>query len=537
MENIISFYSGHDSSICFSRSGQIVCHMEIERVSRIKNHRSINHLDMGKWLTLFFEKNSLDWNDIDRVVLINAAGGTKHDRLQFEMSLVPKGTPIDIVDHHTSHAASSYYISGFEESQVLTIDGGGNDCGIGFFHGITKELKTIKKIGDGSVGQTWNSIRRFYNETPHGPIGTEGVLMGASPYGSPKKGLVEYFYNSMKYGENIYSYLEKDFERFYSLKSLSFLKIKKILSKTSEEDYFDVCASLQKATEIFLEELIVDFKKDIESQNICLAGGVLLNCVAIGKVFLKHFENVFCSPVMGDAGLTLGACLLASQKSTNHSVQKPVKFSPYLGLVQEKLNLNKVQKLYPQLVYKGECHLEALAELIANGNVIGFFQGRAESGKRALGNRSILADPRNAEMKQIINNKVKHRHWYRPFAPSVIEGMVGEYFEENFDSPYMSVAVKFKESARALLPAVSHVDGTARVHTVSKELNGPYYDLIESFYKITGVAVLLNTSFNDNEPIVENYHDAINCFLRTNIDYLWVEGHLFVKKINCNSSN
>jgi len=302
----------------------------------------------------------------------------------------------------------------------------------------------------------------------------------------------------------------------------------RVLAENNEQEKFDIAAALQKMTEEFIFSMIekvISLSKDknFESKNVCFAGGVILNSSSMGKVvskFTDKLDNFFIPPVPYDGGLNIGAC-----QYHWHDVLKKDKrsfVSPYLGELYTREDVyNAIEKRSEELNVKQNVSLEECVDLLLEDKIISIFQDRSESGRRALGNRSILANPISPKMKEMINDKVKHRQWYRPFAPSVLDDHGSEWFENYFSSPYMGFVFKFKKDKLGKAPAVEHFDGTARIQSVKKEYNEKYYNLIKLFFEQTGVPMLLNTSFNDREPICENPDHALDCFLRTEIDYLY----------------
>ena len=305
----------------------------------------------------------------------------------------------------------------------------------------------------------------------------------------------------------------------------------------SEQNKFDIAAALQKETEMVCKRLFKKYIDKYKPKNICLSGGVSLNCVMVGKMFDWYDDvNIFCDPIPYDAGLTLGGCryvwhhILDNPKIPNDVFQNR---TPYLGRVYSRGEVESALEINKEKVLVVETDDDAVVELLCkDDNVISVYGGGSESGRRALGNRSILADPRSKNMKEIINDKVKHRQWFRPFAPSILREEVGNWFKHDADSPYMSVALPFKEGKSEIVPAVTHNDDTARLQSVDKNDNEWYHSFISKFYEKTNVPIVLNTSFNDREPIVETPEHAINCFLRTNIDYLYFRDYsLLIKKV------
>ena len=269
---------------------------------------------------------------------------------------------------------------------------------------------------------------------------------------------------------------------------------------------------------------------------LCLSGGVVLNSVMVGKIYewFPHIQGIYIPPVPYDAGLSIGA----AQYVWHHILDKPrivwdKNKTPYLGRCYTKNEIvDALIERKDELKYRYSDDDEIVSLLISGDNVISIFNKQSESGRRALGNRSIIADPRSNNMKDVLNKKVKYRQWFRPFAPSILKENVSDWFVRDVSSPYMTKVIKFKPNVVDKVPAVAHYDSTARLQTVTKKDNPWYYGLIEKFFKKTGVPIILNTSFNDREPIVETPKHAVNCFLKTNIDYLYFpEYKIFVEKI------
>jgi carbamoyltransferase len=304
-----------------------------------------------------------------------------------------------------------------------------------------------------------------------------------------------------------------------------------------EKRHRDIAASLQARLEEVLLAHIAALAKSTGQKNLCLAGGVAFNCVANGKIFdASSFERVYVQPAAGDAGLAVGAAyavyheVLGKPRSftMEHAGWGPG-FAPQdVGRLIATRNLSNGDLKIDE--FPEELMLQETAKHIAAGKVIGWFQGRAEWGPRALGNRSILADPRRADMKDILNQRIKHRETFRPFAPSVIEEATGDFFERTDPSPFMTFAYPVRPEKRSVIPAPTHVDGTARLQTVSRQHHPLYWRLIREFGNQTGVPVLLNTSFNENEPIVCRLEEALDCFLRTKMDVLVLGNHILEKK-------
>ncbi len=311
--------------------------------------------------------------------------------------------------------------------------------------------------------------------------------------------------------------------------------LKRKKDEAIHQDHKDLAASAQK----LFEEIVFDILKKYQkiSKNLILSGGCAMNSVANGKLVKQDlFQNIFIPYAPGDGGGSIGAAAQVSFK-LNKSKPKFVE-NPYLGPsfnddeIKEaiKNNINENEKFNIIKNENEESMVKNLSKLLSEGKVVGYFQDNMEFGSRALGNRSILCDPRIEKIDEYLNLKIKRRESFRPFAPSIIESEVENWFEQKHSSPYMSFVLDVKETKRTTIPAVTHFNGTGRLQTVSEKLNKKYYDLIKEFYKITNVPILLNTSFNENEPIVCSPNDALKCFLRTNMDVLCLQNFIIVRK-------
>jgi predicted NodU family carbamoyl transferase len=580
---IVGFQSGHDVSYCILEDGVPILHEELERFTREKEPH-------GCGLKFFFDRNP-DMTDIDGFAFGNRLqAGTDPfntiDKDSFNKAMIICKDNFIELDHHQTHAVNSFYTSKFEEAIIFTIDAGGNFSfnvspekikanpeifeqfkvpenssflttvpeTLTVFHGTyTPSGTAMKKVNkltyvdrqppnkvaidrlncvlgkkgvDWDVlnlGLLWNQItQEVFGLSVGYPKGNQaGTVMAMATMGTPK-------YAAMFSDPDIT--VPVDISRHPVFDTL------KKIAQRSEQDGFDVAASLQKFTEdTFFKviELHLEDYKHIE--NICFSGGVSLNCVMLAKI-KKRFpwvKNVFCDPVPYDGGLSIGAArtMYHFVFGNPRVIDDNRNLSPYLGTSYSRKDIDSaLQKNANKLTITTRDKKE-VAQLLSQEKIIAVFGGGAESGRRALGNRSILADPRSKTMKDTINQKVKHRQWYRPFAPSILLEHTEEWFEDFYYSPYMSFAPKFKEEKRDLVPAVVHFDGTGRLQTVDKDISPWYHSFIEEWYKISGVPVVLNTSFNDREPIVETPDHAIECFLRTNIDYLYFYDHeLLVEK-------
>ena len=304
-----------------------------------------------------------------------------------------------------------------------------------------------------------------------------------------------------------------------------------VWNKISEQEKFDIAAGIQKATELVVYEIMKPMIDKYKPKNICFSGGVILNSVMMGKMYdWFKTENMYVCPVPYDGGLAIGSAqYIWHQILDNPRINWKDDCPSYMGVTYSKEEV--INSLKRNDVSYSEVTDENVLDLLDKQNIISVFHGGAESGRRALGNRSILADPRSPKMKDLINEKVKHRQWFRPFAPSILREDVKDWFIRDIESPYMSFVLPFKEEVKDKVPAVVHLDGTGRLQTVTENNNKWYYNFIKKWKTKTGVPIILNTSFNDREPIVETPEHAINCFVGTNIDYLYFSDYnILVKK-------
>ena len=385
---------------------------------------------------------------------------------------------IYFIDHHQSHAAYAFLNSDFEQSDILAIDGIGSKYRCVFFD---KDKNLIDLSDKLPIGWLWNHMS---NLSGFGTLGAS-KLMGKVGYGK----FSPYYYNVFDIILNG-PITEKKQEHF---KNIDLYSID------------DLAFTLQKFTIDKIKEHVYPLKS---CNNLCIAGGVAYNGY-MNEEFTKHYENVFVPPAVGDEGQAIGTYQHADY-TLNNNIHKSETFAG------KEYEYNE----------GGEVNYKEVAQAIADGKIVGWFQGKSESGNRALGNRSILADPRNPDIKDIINHTIKMREDFRPFAPAVLEEHYKEYFDTKLPSPYMSRICKVKTNK---VPGITHVDGTARIQTVNKEFNEKFYNIINEFYKITGIPMLLNTSFNCQEPIVETPEQAIRTFKRTALDILVINNYIIRK--------
>jgi len=451
-------------------------------------------------------------------------------------------------EHHMSHAASTFFSSAFSDSAVVTLDGVGEWETTGIGYGNNSELKLTHAIHfPHSLGLLYSAVTGYLGFKVNS---AEYKVMGLAPYGvvdgNPEKYMPAMHKLIDIKEDGSYKLNMKYFAYEYGLRMTNrhFHKLfggapRKAESEL-EQKHKDIAAALQMITEEAVMGIVRHAYKLHPSDNLCLSGGVALNCVANGKILREGpFKNIYIQPASGDAGGALGAAqylwhTVLGNSKTDDTCMKNVYFGPKFS--DENIE-NQIRNTNSQLKWEKfngtDDLVEHVASLIDGENVIGWFQGRMEFGPRALGNRSIIADARRKENWQKVNLKIKFRESFRPFAPSVLEDHVSDWFELDKPSPYMLLVADVKEEKRAEIPAITHVDGSARIQTVNREENSIYYDLIKKFYEKTGCPVIINTSFNvRGEPIVCSPKDALYCFLNTEMDYLVMGSYLLAKKDN-----
>jgi carbamoyltransferase len=450
-------------------------------------------------------------------------------------------------EHHRSHLASAFFVSPFEEAALLSIDGMGDFTSTMRGIGRGTQMEVIDSVSyPHSLGMFYTAFTQYLG-FPH--YGDEYKVMGLAPYGQPTEmdrvwktiqlkpnGLFELnptFFRHFKDGVNMsWSDGAPHVDALYSE---AFVKEFGPLRGKNEplSDYHrNLATSVQRVCEQVIFHLAEDLHKKTGLKNLCIAGGVAQNSVANGKLIQNtSFEKLFIPPAGHDAGTSIGAALYAL-----HQVQKkprePFRHRAYTGMSfsDEQIKTYLEGRNIEFTTHPEEELYEQVSEALLNGGVIGWFQGRAEFGPRALGNRSILADPRRQDAKELLNSKIKRRESFRPFAPSILKEYINEYFERNDDVPFMEKVFLIKEEKRAAIPAVTHVDGTGRLQSVEEKDNPRYYRLIKRFGEKSGVPILLNTSFNENEPIVNTPEHALECFLRTKMDLLVLGNHIVRRK-------
>ena len=517
---IAGICSGHDVAYGILENGIPIIHNELERFNRkkgtigdalqflIDTYPDINDITHASYCVNTW-KGGISKRYPDSFNKINSIVKNNNGKFWPNEDTRP--------GHHQCHAANAFFSSNFDKALIITIDGGGEDftsdgkyvsSAFTIWEGIDNKINEIEILDHSllNLGVLWDkyTTKVFKLSGTTGVKGSQaGTVMGMAALGDPSK-----------FKDN-----------FHDMNLMS-----KYASE-SEQNQFDIAASLQQYTEDSVKEKIGIYLKKYPNKNLCLSGGVALNSVMTGKIrkWYPEIENVYMDPVPYDAGIALGG----PRYIWHHILNNPrIKWednsTPYLGKTYSKEEVLKAIDKY-NLDFTNTTD-DYVTDLLIKQNVVSVFGGGSESGRRALGNRSILADPRSSEMKDIINEKVKHRQWFRPFAPSILREEVKNWFESDVNSPYMGFVSIFKKEVRKKTPAVVHFDGSARLQTVTEKDNKWYYNFIKLFHQKTGVPILLNTSFNDREPIVETPQNALDCFLKTDIDYLYFRDYKILLK-------
>jgi len=477
---------------------------------RFKNRRQINGLD---------EEFSMHFPGVDRPKLKQK---------------------IHHVEHHRAHLASAFFASPFHESALFSIDGSGDFTTTMIGVGRGNHMDIMDSVDfPHSIGIFYTAFTQYLG-FPH--YGDEYKVMGLAPYGKPlyldklkhlvklqSNGLFEldldYFTatkgNIISYGDD---HLPK-VEQLYSEKWTSLFGPPRDPKEPLTDYHKDLAATVQRFTEEIIFHMLNALHEKTKLSSVCIAGGVAQNSVANGKITRNTpFKQVYIPSAGHDAGISMGAAMFTHHQVLKNTVRHPIS-SAYLGShfsnteIESLLNSRNI----PFVKMEDDLLFDYLAGQLVSGAVMGWFNGRAEFGPRALGGRSILIDPRRTDAKELLNSKIKRRESFRPFAPSILEEYVDEYFEIQDAVPFMEKVFPIRKEKQSLIPAVTHVDGTGRLQTVNENQSPRYYRLIKSFYQKTGIPILLNTSFNENEPIVNAPAEALDCFLRTSMDILVME--------------
>ena len=588
---ISAFY--HDSAAALIKDGNIISAAQEERFSRKKHDARYPY----NAINFILEDSNIKLNEIDHIVFFEKPFLKFERLLETYMAFAPRGfksfslsmpiwlreklfqkkflfeklkqhdenfkdiNRIKFSEHHYSHAASAFYPSPFKEAIILTLDGVGEWATTTVAMGKDNNLKMLKEIYfPHSLGLLYSAFTYY---TGFKVNSGEYKVMGLAPYGKPryKDLIIEKLMDlkndgSFRLNMQYFNYatgLTMTNKKFSDLFGQPVRDPKKQLLS---QFHMDIASSIQAVTEEIVLRIVKNLAEEHKAKNLCLAGGVALNCVANGKIFKeKIFDNIWIQPSAGDAGGALGAALAYWHRELNkprNDFKDQMKGS-YLG---PRFNENQVENKLKELkaVFRKEKTNQIIsitAKELSNSKTVGWFQGRMEFGPRALGGRSILADPRSEKMQKELNLKIKFRESFRPFAPSVLRDDASKWFDLDYDSPYMLLVAEVHKDKqlkmsdkeenlfgidklnikRSSIPAITHVDYSARIQTVHRETNPKYYDLLMEFKKETDCPVLVNTSFNvRGEPIVCSVEDAFNCFMGTNLDILVIEDFILFKK-------
>jgi carbamoyltransferase len=574
--NILGLNAFHgDASVSLFSSGQLSVAMEEERFSRLKHQAGFPALSAKAAMAYA----GIRPGDLDHIAISRDPSAHIHKKLMFALSQGPRLAVVrdrltnvskirDVksllaealgveegairaqmhrVEHHRAHMASSFFVSPFERAALLSIDGFGDFVSTMWGRGCANKIEVEDWVEfPHSMGILYTAITQYLGFPKYGD---EFKVMGLAPYGEPEyvdrlRKLVRvksnggfeldlsYFVHHSEgvnmtwesgaptIGDVFSSKLEREFGR------------RRQPGEPLEARHHNLAASLQA----LLEEIVLGLLRIVAHKtglsDVCLAGGVALNCTMNGKILSETpFQRVYIQPASYDAGTSLGAALYVKHQ-TFGAPRDFVMDHTYWGLEYSREACRKALDA-AGLKYReldDQALAEAAADVIAQGHILGWYQGRFEWGPRALGNRSIVCDPRNASMKEHLNSRIKHREGFRPFAPSVLEERAGDWFEMASPSPFMLMTCQVKREQQARVPAITHVDGTARQQTVSRATNPKYWGLIHAFEKKTGVPVVLNTSFNENEPVVNTPEEGVACFMRNDMDALVLGPFLVTSK-------
>jgi len=569
----------HESSACLLKDGKIVAVVEEERFNRVKHgkearadnphelpHHSIRHcLDVAgiEFADVGYVGYSTNPHYIasrtaslrDKGIMSHWTNWEDQERMLEKLAFVPDelrkmgfAGELMWVGHHLAHAASAFYASPFQEAAILVIDGIGDDSDTAaYYHGTGNQIRSLQTISfPHSLGFLWEIISLFLGFSLY----DAAKIMGLASYGNPTRhyGVLDKLVRFTADGK---FELDNDLLRFekivYYPPSADFMCLEnlfEIQARQPNDDltevHHDIAAALQEKTNDIVHHILMYLHEQTGCSNVCLAGGVALNCVTNRHAFEKSpFRNLYVQAGANDAGTAIGAAAHIWHDVLGRKAREPM-LSPYTGPEYSNDEIEMALKS-SGLMYERLEHIEErVARLIAQEAVVGYFQGQMEFGPRALGSRSILADPRNANMREILNHKVKHREYFRPFAPSILHEEVHNWFEiakETTAADFMLMAYPAKPAIKDKIPAVLHVDGTGRIQTVKKNISPRYHRVISEFFRLTGRLVVLNTSFNDQEPIICTPYDAIQTFLKTHIDYLAIGDFLVNKAQNVSEHN
>lgn len=559
-----------DSAASLIKDGELVAAVEEERFSRVKHHagfpyRSVQFcLDQAGITLKDVEHVGHYWKPwILRHKAVQAAksafisrdmfkaradrgiaqvsesylGMFKHPK-RLREHFGPSDFKFHYLEHHQTHAASAFFVSPFDSAAIMTWDGTGEDTTTLFSRGKGNKIDVLKRIKlPHSLGQFYSAVTNYIGFDMF--AGDEWKVMGLAAYGKPKhydffreKVLTTNGGGDFRFNIKI---LDHHLAKHYQFPDgiIKELGPERRPGEELSEHHWDIACSAQKALEDTALHLIKNLKEMTGEENLCMAGGVAFNSVMNGRIFHETpFKNFYVQPAAGDAGCSLGSAMFVWHQilgNPREFVMNHAYWGPGFTNDECRAALDTAGLKYETL--DDDVLLPKLAKMIADGAIIGWFSGRMELGPRALGARSFLADPRRADMREILNHKVKLREWFRPLAPSMLEENGREVFGVEHHDPFMITVIGVAEEYKSKIPAVVHVDGTARPQMVSKDVNPRYWRLINEFKKLTGIPMLLNTSFNVQEPIVCTPQDAIHTFGNANFDVLVLENNLVLREV------
>ncbi|HEX6181583.1 MAG TPA: carbamoyltransferase C-terminal domain-containing protein [Chitinophagaceae bacterium] len=566
-----------DSSAAIFKDGKMIAATEEERFRRVKHWagfpsmavefclreagitmKDLDHIAIGrdpkakldKKLLFLLKNPGGGWNAVlDRVKNARKVSSIEEELAKVDASVSKQDIKKKIhqVEHHRSHLASAFFASPFEEAALLSIDGSGDFTTTMIGIGRGNKIEVIDSVDfPHSAGIFYTAFTQLLG-FPH--YGDEYKVMGLAPYGKPQyvdklrdvlqftdDGLfrlnLKYFRSAksgiISYGDNHIPAVAPLYSEYMAEKFGAARKKDEPLTQYHK----DMAASVQRITEELIFHILNALQKRTGLQNVCVAGGVAQNSVANGKITRSTgFKNVYIPSAGHDAGISMGAAMYVY----NQVLEQPRAAAIWSAYTGSRFTNDEIEKYLKSrnieyTVFPDDELFNKVADRLVSAGVVGWFNGRAEFGPRALGARSIIADPRRADAKDLLNAKIKRRESFRPFAPSILKEYVTEYFEVTDEVPFMEKVFPIKNEKHSVIPAVTHADGTGRLQTVDKEVTPRYYQLIEAFRRKTGVPILLNTSFNENEPIVNSPKDALECFLRTNMDMLVLENCVVERK-------
>jgi carbamoyltransferase len=546
----------HDSSACIARDGELLFAVAEERISRVKHDAGFPRQAIQACLEFAkVRADELDFicqgwpapikvfgadlkcylrgqypitylNVLNSGLLFASMSHQNGGFKKFTRYFGPTRAQMRFVDHHLAHAISAYSYSGFDDATVVVMDGRGAWEATSIWHGHDGRLDPVLTIPwPNSLGLFYSQFTQYLGFVPNSD---EWKVMGLAPYGSP--------------GVNLDEFISLDPEPYRVNSALLFDRgngnsaiarrfgPQRTPESEIDDSFKNIAFAVQDDCEAAMLAVVKLAVEKTGCRNLCLAGGVALNSKANGKIQASGLvDRIFIQPAASDDGVALGAVFASCLDRGGRLPMKPLRHA-YLGPEFSDAEIEKALRTYKLRAMKLSDVAGTTAELLANGKIIGWFQGRMEFGPRALGHRSILADPRDPEMNAKVNNAVKFREWWRPFAPSMLKEAAGEYLEHACDSPFMILTNPVRPEKRGVIPSVTHVDGSARPQTVEKEINPLYWNLIDEFGKRTGVPVLMNTSFNlRGEAIVNTPTDAIRTFFSSGMDALVIGSYLVEK--------